>query len=65
MFPLKPSKSTTVCPEKKDFKIAFMNMLEVLKQEIKKFIEEIHEKSHEENSLRPSGRNRISKGNSN
>lgn len=41
-----------------------MNMLEVLKQEIKKFIKEIYAKSNEENSLRPSCRNRINKENS-
>lgn len=50
MSPLEPRNTTTVGPEycnrdeaqEKDLKIAFMNMIKVLKEEINKFPKEIH-----------------------
>ena len=56
MSPLKPNSTTTVGPEKcsmaekqdKDFKIAFMNMLKLLREEMNKLIKEIYENTNSE-----------------
>lgn len=54
--PLEPNNTTTIGPEKwgkaevqyKDFKIAFMNILEVLKEDMSIFINEIYENANNE-----------------
>ena len=54
MFPWNPSIPTKVGPERrniaeaqgKDFKLAFMNMLEVLEGEINKSLKEIYENTN-------------------
>lgn len=57
MFPLNPSNSTTVghiaeyCniaeAQDKDFKIAFLNMIETLKEKINKSLKEINENTNQ------------------
>lgn len=77
MGPLEPRNPIIASPEKckqaeaqdKDFKVVFVNMIEILREEMNNFISEIYENTEtverNEKSLRHKSRSRIIKANPN